>query len=103
MHVLYYWADDISSTGSTISNFWNSLYICLILLLCPDITLRQCRGISPRVRGPSEPSGLSQRGCAQAMVKGQRWKVLEREGVIAREGPEERRIDLRMRNLSLSY
>ena len=24
------------------------------------------------------------------MVKGQRWKVLEREGVIAREGPEER-------------
>eukprot|EP00439_Symbiodinium_sp_Y106_P056673 s3839_g7.t5 len=26
---------------------------------------------------------------AVAMVKGQRWKVLEREGVIAREGPEE--------------
>ena len=102
MHVLYYWADDISSTGSTISNFWNSLYICLILLVCPDITLRQCRGIST-CPWSSEPSGLSQRGCAQAMVKGQRWKVLEREGVIAREGPEERRSDLRMRNLSLSY
>ena len=26
---------------------------------------------------------------SEAMVKGQRWKVLERDGVIAREGAED--------------